>query len=64
MGLWYILFIIIGIALYIKFTFFNKAMNWKKALSIQLPIIGLCLIGFGIFMLTPMGTNLIDLLFT
>jgi hypothetical protein len=68
MGFWYFLSIAVGVALYVKFTFFNKAVdrkaNWKKALSVQFPIVGLGLIGFGVFMLTPMGTKLVDLLFS
>ena len=63
MGFWYILSIVIGTVLYVKFTFFNKAMDFKKALSIQMPIMGLALIGFGIFMLTDKGTKLVDLFF-
>lgn len=56
--------IVAGIILYVKFTFFNKEINWKTALSIQLTIIGLLLIVFGIFMLLPVSTRLIDLLFS
>jgi hypothetical protein len=64
MGFWYLLSILVGVILYVKFTFFNKEIHWKTALSAQLPIVALLLIFFGIFMLLPMSTRLIDLLFS
>ncbi len=64
MGVWYILAFIIGIALYVKFTFYNKKYDWKFAISIQLPIIGIALICFAIFMLSPISNKLIDMLFS
>ncbi len=64
MGLWYMLAIVVGIGLYIKFTFFNQQLQWKVILSIQLTIIGIALILFGIFMLLPISTRLIDILFS
>lgn len=63
MGFWYLLAIVVGIGLYVKFTFFNQQLQWKFILSIQLTIIGIALILFGIFMLTPISTRLIDILF-
>jgi hypothetical protein len=63
MGFWYILSLIAGIILYIKFTFFSKKYNWRFAISVQLQIIGLILIGFAIFMLSPVSNRLIDILF-
>ena len=53
MGFWYLLALVVGIILYVKFTFFSKQYNWRFAISIQLPIIGIVLIGFAIFMLSP-----------
>jgi hypothetical protein len=63
MGFWYILSLIAGIILYIKFTFFSKEYNWRFAISVQLQIIGIALIGFAIFMLLPVSNRLIDILF-
>jgi len=63
MGFWYILALIAGVTLYIKFTFFSKQYNWHLAISIQLSIIGIILIGFAIFMLSPVSNRLIDILF-
>jgi hypothetical protein len=63
MGFWYLLAIVVGIGLYVKFTFFNQQLQWKSILSIQLTIIGMALVLFGIFMLTPISTRLIDILF-
>jgi hypothetical protein len=63
MGFWYILALVAGIILYIKFTFFNKQYNWRFAISMQLQIIGIALFGFGIFMLLPISNRLIDILF-
>lgn len=64
MGLWYILALILGIFLYVRFTFFNKSADWRTMLSIQLPLVGLALIAFAVIMLTPLGTRLVDLLFS
>ena len=55
---------IAGTFLYIKFTFFNKQMQWKAVLSIQLSILGIILIAFAIFMFTPVSNRLIDILFS
>ena len=63
MGLWYFLAIAVGVAIYIKTTFFNKKMPWKSMVHIQLSMIGFFLALFGVFMLTPISTNLIDVLF-
>ena len=63
MGFWYILVFIVGIALYIKFTFFSKQYKWRFAIAIQLQIIGIALIVFAIFMLSPISNRLIDILF-
>jgi len=54
---------IVGTALYIKFTFFNKQMQWKTVLSLQLSMLGIALIAFVIFLFTPVSTRLINLLF-
>ena len=63
MGWWYILAFIVGVILYIKFTFFSKQYNWRFAISMQLTIIGIVLIVFAIFMNTPVSNRLIDILF-
>jgi uncharacterized protein (DUF983 family) len=63
MGFWYILVFIAGVILYIKFTFFSKQYNWRFAMSIQLQIIGIALIVFAIFMLSPISNRLVNLLF-
>jgi hypothetical protein len=63
MGFWYILALIAGITLYIKFTFFNKQYNWRFAISTQLQIIGIALIVFAIFMFSPISNRIIDILF-
>ena len=63
MGFWYILVLIVGMALYIKFTFFSKQYKWRFAIAIQLQIIGIALIVFAIFMLLPISNRLIDVLF-
>jgi len=60
MGFWYILAFIAGIALYIKFTFFSKQYKWRFAIAIQLQIIGLALIVFAIFMLSPISNRFIN----
>ena len=60
MGFWYILVFIVGIALYIKFTFFVKQYNWRFAITIQLQIIGIVLIVFAIFMLSPISNRFIN----
>ena len=64
MGFWYILSLVAGAILYVKFTFFSKKYDWKFAISIQLPIIGIALIGFAVFMLSPISNRLIDMLFS
>ena len=64
MGLWYLLAFVIGVFLYVKFTFFNKQLSWKSVLSIQLSVIGVGLVIFAVFMLLPVSTRLIDLLFS
>lgn len=64
MGFWYLLAIVVGVGLYVKFTFFNQHLQWKAILSVQLTIIGIALILFGIFMLTPISTRLINILFS
>jgi len=64
MGLWYIFAFIIGMFLFIKFTFFNKQMQWKTVLSLQLSILGIVLIVFAIFMFTSVSKRLIDILFS
>jgi hypothetical protein len=63
MGFWYILALVAGIILYIKFTFYSKQYNWRFAISMQLQIIGIALIGFAIFMLSPISNRFIDILF-
>jgi len=63
MGFWYVLIFVIGVALYVKFTFFSKEYKWRFAISIQLTIIGLILIIISIFMFTPISIKLIDLIF-
>jgi len=63
MGFWYILLLVIGVVLYVKFIFFSKEYKWRFALSIQLTIIGLIFIMFAIFMFTPISSKLIDLIF-
>jgi type II secretory pathway component PulF len=62
MGWWYLICLIIGVVLYVKYTFFNKEYDWKRAVELQLPIIGLLLIAFALFMFSPVSTRLIDLL--
>ena len=64
MGFWYLLAVVIGVFLYVKFTFFNKQLSWKSVLSVQLSVIGIGLVIFAIFMLLPVSTRLIDLLFS
>jgi hypothetical protein len=63
MSFWYILAFVAGVFLYIKFTFFCKHYNWNFAVSMQLSILGIKLIGFAIFMLSPISNRLIDILF-
>lgn len=59
MGFWYLLVLIIGIFLFVKFTFFNKGIN-NKILSIS----GVVLVLFATFMFSPFSIKLIDLLFS
>lgn len=61
MGFWYLLPIVIGSALFVKFSFFHSQ---KRALSVQLSLLGLGLIAFGVFMFTPTSVKLIDFLFS
>ena len=63
MGIWYLILLIIGVILYIKFTFFCKQYNWRFALSIQLAIIGILIIVFAIFMFLPISNKLVDIIF-
>jgi len=63
MGFWYLLTLVVGIILYVKFTFFSKQYNWRFAISIQLPIIGIVLIGLPVFMFSPVSNRLVDVLF-
>ncbi|WRS27079.1 hypothetical protein U6B65_12190 [Oscillospiraceae bacterium MB08-C2-2] len=64
MGVWYLLALFTGVVLYIKFTFFSKRLDWKTMLSIQLPLIGLALVAFALFMFSPASIRLIDILFS
>ena len=63
MGIWYLILLIIGVILHIKFTFFCKQYNWRFALSIQLAIIGILIIVFAIFMFLPISNKLVDIIF-
>ena len=63
MGFWYILCLIAGVALYVKFTFFSNKYDWKYAISFQLQIIGILLFVFALFMLSPVSNRIIDILF-
>ena len=64
MGFWYLLAFVIGVILYVKFTFFNKQLSWKSVLSVQISVIGIGLVIFAVFMFLPVSTRLIDLLFS
>ena len=63
MEFWYILALLVGTALYIKFTFFSKQYNWRFVISMQLQIIGIALIIFAVFMLAPFCSRFIDIFF-
>ena len=64
MGGLFLFILITGTILYVKYTFFNLHLHWRIVLSVQASVLGAALLLLDLFLLTPIATRLIDLLFS